>query len=136
MRKAWAMLVAAALIAVSVTPLSTECKITVDPEAVCPHCHMKMSEMAAMGGMSARAHAQHAVPAARRATMPAVMRHCRIECCGHHDSLDGLPHLLAPHVAVWHGVSPLVAAVHASLAENVRPHDRAFGRHPPPPKRV
>jgi len=29
-------------------------------------------------------------------TMTPAMRHCRIECCGHHDS-SGLPHLLAPH---------------------------------------
>ncbi len=26
----------------------------------------------------------------------AGMRHCRIECCNHHDT-NGLPHLLAPH---------------------------------------
>jgi len=29
-------------------------------------------------------------------TMTPATRHCRIECCGHHD-IDGLPHLLAPH---------------------------------------
>jgi len=28
--------------------------------------------------------------------MAPTMRHCRMECCGHHD-IDGLPHLLAPH---------------------------------------
>jgi len=46
----------------------------------CPLCHMAMASMQ---------HQQHMLTPA--------MRHCRIECCGHHDS-GALPHLLAPHM--------------------------------------
>jgi len=49
----------------------------------CPLCHMN-SHMT----MASMQHVRHVLTPA--------MRHCRIECCGHHDS-DGLPHLLAPH---------------------------------------
>jgi len=45
----------------------------------CPLCHMAMASMQ---------HQQHMLTPA--------MRHCRIECCGHHDS-GALPHLFAPH---------------------------------------
>lgn len=45
----------------------------------CPLCHMNMASMQ---------HTQHVLTPA--------MRHCRLECCGHHD-INGMPHLLAPH---------------------------------------
>jgi len=49
----------------------------------CPLCHMS-SNMP----MASMQHTRHVLTPA--------MRHCRIECCGHHN-IDGLPHLLAPH---------------------------------------
>jgi len=52
----------------------------------CPYCHMNMASMDHIG---------HALTPA--------MRHCRIECCGHHDA-DGLPHLLAPHTVSLAGL--------------------------------
>jgi len=81
MKRVLAMLQVLVLVSISSIPL-------LPPEAVsdgvmtgtpCPACHMKMASMD---------HARHA--------MTPAMRHCRIECCGHHD-IDSLPHLLAPH---------------------------------------
>ena len=132
-----------ALLAVSITPTAAECKAAADPNAVCPLCHMTMAEMAAMGvamsgSMGARAgqHMHGWRQAHARAAMPAAMRHCRIECCGHHDSLDGLPHLLAPHVASWGGFSPAMAGIVAPAAMMPRLAGMIVPVSSPPPKRV
>jgi len=82
MKRVIAMLQVLVIVSISSIPL-------LPPEAVGngvmtgtlrPACHMKMASMD---------HAKHA--------MTLAMRHCRIECCGHHD-IYSLPHLLGPHV--------------------------------------
>jgi len=78
MKRSLAMALMLSLLAVSSLPLMPAgCEARA--ATYCPLCHMSMASMH---------HAKHA--------MPPAMRHCRIECCGHHD-IDGLPHLLAPH---------------------------------------
>jgi len=80
MRKICSMVLMGALLMVSSAPLlPAGMNGRAQAATYCPLCHMTMASM------------QHI-----RHVLTPAMRHCRIECCGHHDS-DGLPHLLAPH---------------------------------------
>ncbi len=80
MRKGFCLFLVGAILAVSSVPLlPTGSNGNAQAASYSPFCHMKMASMD---------HTQHA--------MTSAMRHCRIECCGHHD-VGGLPHLLAPH---------------------------------------
>jgi len=80
MRKGFCFFLVAAILAVSSIPLlPMDSSGNAQAASYCPFCHTKMASMN---------HTRHA--------MTPSMRHCRIECCGHHD-VGGLPHLLAPH---------------------------------------
>lgn len=85
-RKGFCLFLAGAIMAVSSIPLLP---IGTNAQAASyrPLCHMN-SYMDSHAKMASMDHTQHA--------MTSAMRHCRIECCGHHD-VGGLPHLLAPH---------------------------------------
>jgi len=89
------MMLTLVMLLVTSLPLTGQCApVRAADTDECPLCHMRMDGMAAMPGKTAvMKHAAHA------RIMPKAMRHCRIECCGHHDNADGLPHLLAPHLA-------------------------------------
>jgi len=70
---------------------------------------------------------------ARRAMTPA-MRHCRIECCGHHD-IDGLPHLLSPHTVSLAGMESCLVITDA-IAENIPVLKPRLLPFPTPPPRT
>jgi len=80
MQKAFCMFLAGTVLAVSSVPLlPAGMSSRAQAATYCPLCHMTQASMQ---------HVHHALTPA--------MRHCRIECCSHHDS-GGLPQLLAPH---------------------------------------
>ncbi|MDQ6959929.1 MAG: hypothetical protein Q9M27_02780 [Mariprofundaceae bacterium] len=81
MKRAVAMLLVFVLVSISSIPLLPPGSGNDGGVIETPYlaCHMQMASID---------HAKHVLTPA--------MRHCRIECCGHHD-IDGLPHLLAPH---------------------------------------
>jgi len=84
MRKGFCLLIVGTIVAVSSIPLlPMGGDSNAQAASYCPLHHMN-SPMK-MAPMHCTKH-----------TMAPAMRHCRIECCGHHD-VGGLPHLLAPH---------------------------------------
>ncbi|MDX8412322.1 MAG: hypothetical protein R8K46_10715 [Mariprofundaceae bacterium] len=91
MRRLAALLMAFTLICVTSLPLISEA-------AVCVHeLARQMSVDHAMAGSMAKH--DHAMMHDHEAPMVGAMLDCRLECgCGCHDSIDGLPHVLAPHV--------------------------------------
>ncbi len=92
MQKMFCMFLAGAILAVSSIPMLPAQAAGASPSSSCSMCHMSGGgHMQAMMAMADKGH-----------SLPPAMRHCRIECCYHHD-VGGLPHLLAPHAVALAG---------------------------------
>ncbi len=94
MRRYIASLMSAVLMMISSLPL-------VSVAEACPMPEQAMLEAAAdmNAGHTMAMHASDIAAAGHSIVMSDDMQDCRMECgCGHHQSLDALPHQLAPHV--------------------------------------
>jgi len=105
MQKAFCMFLAGVLLAVSSLPLlPAGMGGRARAATYCPLCHMDMGTHIDSHKAPVH-HIQHA--------MTPAMRHCRIECCFHHDS-GGLPHLLAPHTVSLAGFGTALVMMDAA----------------------
>jgi len=117
MKRPIAMLLVFVLVCISSVPMLPPATGNGLMEMSEPACRMKMASM------------NHA----RRAMTPA-MRHCRIECCGHHD-IDGLPHLLSPHTVSLAGMESCLVITDA-VAEDIPVLKPRLLPFPTPPPRT
>jgi len=121
MRKACSMVMMIALLVVSSIPMLPAAAAHA-AETYCPLCHMQTMDMTQMQ------RTQHA-----RQVMTPAMRHARIEYCGHHD-IDGLPHLLAPHVVSLSSLESYLVIADALDASVSTLKPRLLPFPVPPPK--
>jgi len=129
MQKAFCMFLASAILAVSSLPLlPAGMSGRAQAATYCPLCHMDM-------GNHIGSHMSKVSMLRIHHVLTPAMRHCRIECCGHHDS-GGLPHLLAPHTVSLAGFDAVLVMMDVADASIPVLKPRLLPFPVPPPRYI
>ncbi|OIQ01506.1 MAG: hypothetical protein AUK36_09820 [Zetaproteobacteria bacterium CG2_30_59_37] len=131
MRKFFSLMMALSIVVVSSIPL-------VPLASACPPAHASaMQSMDDMQGTAKHQDDQHSAMQAAAGHIDVPAGEACVECgCGCHDSIDSLPHMLAPHSPDTASLSCAQSSVLLDVATELAPEARVLPVFSPPPQTI